>query len=186
MATMCELCRKIRSTVYCRAEAISLCLSCDRDVHGANGISKRHLRTLLCDGCGVESAAFNCNNHKLSFCHNCDRQSHSNSPQHKRTSISYYTGCPSAAELAKLWSRELDGLGDDEKQGPDVPGIGLDGSLDSLNLSAGVHAGFKHNLGSWMEPVASPSVAVSSNGNTMISMVAMQVSPFYLISLSIG
>jgi len=118
MDTMCDFCGEIRSTVYCRADSASLCLSCDEHIHGANALSKQHLRTVLCDGCSVEPAAFSCNDHNLSFCHNCDRQSHSNSPQHRRKSLSYYTGCPSAAELAELWDCELDRLGGDDQQGP--------------------------------------------------------------------
>lgn len=180
MKTMCDFCGEIRSTVYCRADAACLCLSCDGHIHGANALSKRHLRTILCDGCSVEPAAFSCNNHKLSFCHNCDRQSHSNSPQHKRKSINYYTGCPSAEELAELWSCKLDRLGgDDDKQGPGVPGIGWgnsvveDSSLENL-LASGIDAGFAQNLGSWMEPSASSMVDLplssqrDSNVNTRI------------------
>lgn len=179
MDTMCDFCGEIRSTVYCRADSASLCLSCDEHIHGANALSKRHLRTVLCDGCSVEPAAFSCNDHKLSFCHNCDRQSHSNSPQHRRKSISYYTGCPSAAELAELWDCELDRLGGDDQQGPSVPGIGWgnsggeNGSLETL-LASGIDAGFAQNLGSWIEPSASPKVDLplssqrNSNVNTML------------------
>ena len=36
MATACDFCGKIRSTVYCRSDAASLCLSCNRKVHDAN------------------------------------------------------------------------------------------------------------------------------------------------------
>lgn len=179
MGTMCDFCGEIRSTVYCKADAASLCLPCDGQIHGANALSKRHLRTLLCDGCSVEPAAFSCNNHKLSFCHNCDRQSHSNAPQHKRKSIGYYTGCPSPAELAELWNCELDRQGGDDKQGSSVPGTRWgnsgkeDVSLETL-LASGIDVGFTQKFGPWMEPSVSskvglpPSSQRNSNVNTRI------------------
>lgn len=174
MGTMCDFCGQIRSTVYCKADAASLCLTCDGQVHGANALSKRHLRTLLCDGCSVEPSAFSCNNHKLCFCHNCDRQRHSNASQHKRKSINHYTGCPSAAELAELWNCELDGEGGHDKQGSSVPGTRWsnsgreDGSLETL-LASGIDVGFAESFGSWMEPSSSASSSQrNSNVNTRI------------------
>lgn len=97
--------------VYCRSDAASLCLSCDRNVHSANALSKRHSRTLVCDGCNSQPATVRCIDEKVSLCQNCDWKSHnSQSPSlgHKKQPINCYSGCPSAAELSRIWSFILD------------------------------------------------------------------------------
>ena len=97
--------------VYCKSDAACLCLSCDRNVHSANALSKRHSRTLLCDGCHAQPATARCIEEKASLCSNCDWSRHGRSfstSGHQRQAISCYSGCPSAAELSKNWSFLLD------------------------------------------------------------------------------
>lgn len=97
--------------VYCRSDAACLCLSCDRNVHSANALSKRHSRTLLCERCNSQSAFVRCSEEKISLCQNCDWTGHENSTpasMHKRQTINCYSGCPSAAELSSIWSFVLD------------------------------------------------------------------------------
>lgn len=97
--------------VYCRSDAACLCLSCDRNVHSANALSKRHSRTLLCERCNSQPALVRCAQERVSLCQNCDWMGHGTSTSastHKRQTISCYSGCPSAAELSSIWSFVLD------------------------------------------------------------------------------
>lgn len=111
---MCDFCGDERSVVYCRSDAASLCLSCDRNVHSANALSKRHTRTLLCGRCNLQPAVVRCIEEKVSLCQNCDwtgpgtSTSAPSSHSHKRKTIDCYSGCPSAAELSSIWSSCLD------------------------------------------------------------------------------
>ncbi|CAN6992350.1 hypothetical protein IGI04_003980 [Brassica rapa subsp. trilocularis] len=112
MGYMCDFCGEQRSMVYCRSDAACLCLSCDRSIHSANALSKRHSRTLVCERCNAQPATVRCVEERVSLCQNCDWSGHNNnnnnsnslSSHHKRQSISCYSGCPSSLELASLWS----------------------------------------------------------------------------------
>ncbi|CAL9046771.1 zinc finger protein CONSTANS-LIKE 9-like [Musa acuminata AAA Group] len=107
MSHLCDFCGEQRSIVYCRSDAASLCLSCDRNVHSANALSQRHSRTLLCDRCSAQPAVIRCTEESVSLCQNCDWNGHAGSAVssgHKRETINCYIGCPSAAEFSRIWS----------------------------------------------------------------------------------
>ncbi|CAH8356429.1 unnamed protein product [Eruca vesicaria subsp. sativa] len=115
MGYMCDFCGEQRSMVYCRSDAACLCLSCDRSIHSANALSKRHSRTLVCERCNAQPATVRCVEERVSLCQNCDWSGHNNNNNnpsstnnHKRQSISCYSGCPSSSELASLWSFSSD------------------------------------------------------------------------------
>ncbi|CAN1345323.1 Zinc finger protein CONSTANS-LIKE 10 [Linum perenne] len=112
MGYICDFCGEQRSMVYCRSDAACLCLSCDRNVHAANALSKRHSRTLLCERCSSQPALVRCSEEKVSLCQNCNWMSHGTSNSaastHKRQPINCYSGCPSASELSSIWSFVLD------------------------------------------------------------------------------
>lgn len=105
---MCDYCGEQRSMVYCRSDAACLCLSCDRNVHSANALSKRHSRTLLCERCNSQPAFVRCVEENLSLCQSCDWIGHGGSsysgPPHKKQTVNCYSGCPSADELSTIWS----------------------------------------------------------------------------------
>lgn len=116
MGYMCDFCGEQRSMVYCRSDAACLCLSCDRNVHSANALSKRHSRTLLCERCNSQPALVRCAEEKASLCQNCDWVGHGSSASsstHKRQTINCYSGCPSAEEFSSLWSFFIDIPADD-------------------------------------------------------------------------
>ncbi|KAG2611231.1 zinc finger protein CONSTANS-LIKE 9-like isoform X4 [Panicum virgatum] len=107
MGALCDFCGEQRSMVYCRSDAASLCLSCDRNVHSANALSRRHTRSLLCDRCASQPATVRCLVENASLCQNCDWNGHatgSSAAGHKRQTINCYSGCPSSAELSRIWS----------------------------------------------------------------------------------
>lgn len=97
--------------VYCRSDAAYLCLSCDRNVHSANALSRRHSRTLVCERCNSQPAFIRCVEENISLCQNCDWIGHGGSnsgSSHKRQTVNSYSGCPSATELSRIWSFLLD------------------------------------------------------------------------------
>ncbi|MBA0579418.1 zinc finger protein CONSTANS-LIKE 9 [Gossypium raimondii] len=107
MGYICDFCGNQPSTVYCQSDAACLCLSCDRNVHSANALSKRHSRTLLCERCNSQPAFVRCVEERVSLCQNCDWMGHGTSTlnsTHRRQTINCYSGCPSSAELSSIWS----------------------------------------------------------------------------------
>ncbi|KAJ6802897.1 zinc finger protein CONSTANS-LIKE 9-like [Iris pallida] len=106
MGSLCDFCGEQRSMVYCRSDAARLCLSCDRNVHSANALSRRHSRTLLCDHCFSQPAIVRCIEENISLCHNCDWNGHNDSSTsgHNKQAINCYSGCPSSAEFSRIWS----------------------------------------------------------------------------------
>ncbi|XP_057796724.1 zinc finger protein CONSTANS-LIKE 9-like [Salvia miltiorrhiza] len=130
MGYLCDFCGEQRSIVYCRSDSASLCLSCDRNVHSANALSKRHSRTLLCERCNSQPASVRCMEERVSLCHNCDWMGHSSSntsTAHKKQHVNCYSGCPSAAELSHIWSFLLDS--------PSVGGSACEQGMDSMSIS---------------------------------------------------
>ncbi|XP_076926676.1 zinc finger protein CONSTANS-LIKE 9-like [Bidens hawaiensis] len=104
MGYHCDHCGEARSMVYCRSDAAYLCLSCDRIVHSANALSKRHSRALVCDRCNSQPALVRCVEEKVSLCQNCDWVGHNGSTKHSKQTLNCYSGCPSAVELSSIWS----------------------------------------------------------------------------------
>ncbi|XP_019431655.1 PREDICTED: zinc finger protein CONSTANS-LIKE 9-like isoform X2 [Lupinus angustifolius] len=107
MGYLCDFCGDQRPVVYCRSDAACLCLSCDRNVHSANALSRRHSRTLLCERCNSQPAFVRCTEENISLCQNCDWLGHgttTSSSTRKRQTIDCYSGCPSSAELSSIWS----------------------------------------------------------------------------------
>lgn len=107
MGYTCDYCGEQRSMVYCRSDAACLCLSCDRNVHSANALSRRHSRTLVCERCNSQPAFIRCIEEKVSLCQNCDWLGHGGSNSgstHNKQTVNCYSGCPSAEELSSIWS----------------------------------------------------------------------------------
>ncbi|KAL8511359.1 hypothetical protein ACS0TY_017959 [Phlomoides rotata] len=111
MGYLCDFCGEQRSVIYCESDAASLCFSCDRNVHSANALSKRHSRTLVCERCNSQAALVRCVDERISMCQDCDWMGHATTPApapapaHKKQAVNCYSGCPSAAEI---WSFLLD------------------------------------------------------------------------------
>ncbi|CAA0815447.1 Zinc finger protein CONSTANS-LIKE 9 [Striga hermonthica] len=105
MGQLCDFCREQRSIVYCTSDAACLCLSCDRTVHSANALSKRHSRTLVCGKCQSLPAITRCMDENISLCQNCYWSGHGVSgSQHKTRTIGSYSGCPTVNEFSSIWS----------------------------------------------------------------------------------
>jgi hypothetical protein len=109
MEPVCEFCGVLRAVVYCKSDLARLCLHCDGCVHSANSLSRRHMRSLLCDKCNSQPAIVRCMDDKMSLCQGCDWNANECSRLgHRRQSMNCYTGCPSLAELSRIWSSLLD------------------------------------------------------------------------------
>jgi len=109
MDPVCEFCWAVRAVVYCKSDCARLCLHCDGCVHSANSLSRRHLRSLLCDKCNSQPAMIRCMDHKMSSCHGCDWIPNDCSALgHRRLPLNCYNGCPSLAEFSRIWSFVFD------------------------------------------------------------------------------
>lgn len=126
MEKTCEFCAAPRPIIYCQADGAFLCLSCDSKVHSANALSSRHTRTLLCDSCRYNQANVRCLDHLMLLCKGCDARMHRLSPQHKKLTISSFSGCPSAKNFAALWGFGVNELDDFSTRGQH----GLDSSVE--------------------------------------------------------
>lgn len=100
---ICDFCREQKPAVYCRSDAASLCLSCDRSVHSANALSQRHFRTLVCERCNSQPASVRLTEEGLSLCQDCDWKGHDDTRTHSRQAVNCYSGCPSSDEFRSIW-----------------------------------------------------------------------------------
>lgn len=115
--TPCDHCSDAAAVLYCLADAARLCVACDRHVHQANALSKKHFRSQICDNCGKAAASSRCIWHGLALCSDCDSEVHSAVDGHRRVAVEGFSSCPSAIELATSWGLELNlkdcsGIGD--------------------------------------------------------------------------
>ncbi|KAE8075752.1 hypothetical protein FH972_014441 [Carpinus fangiana] len=108
MEPLCEFCGVVRAMVYCKSDLARLCLQCDGCVHSANSLSRRHPRSLLCDKCYSQPAIVRCMDDKMSLCQGCDLNGNECSRLgHRCQPLNCYMGCPSLAELSRIWSSVL-------------------------------------------------------------------------------
>ncbi|KAL0319816.1 UNVERIFIED_CONTAM: Zinc finger protein CONSTANS-LIKE 12 [Sesamum radiatum] len=119
----CEFLWVARAVVYCKPDEARLCLQCDGCVHSANALSRRHLRSIICDKCVSQAATVRCLDEKLSLCEACD--SCCFGMEHRRVKLSFYSGCPTLAEFSKIWASVVDsttpqevGVGDARASSP--------------------------------------------------------------------
>ncbi|KAK9090039.1 hypothetical protein Sjap_023216 [Stephania japonica] len=102
----CDFCSEEAAIIYCRADSAKLCLFCDRHVHSANDLSRKHHRSQICDNCGSEPVTVRCATDNLVLCHDCDWDAHGNcsvAASHRRDAVEGFSGCPSAHDLAESW-----------------------------------------------------------------------------------
>ncbi|KAG0483387.1 hypothetical protein HPP92_011471 [Vanilla planifolia] len=112
---VCDYCSHAMALLYCRADTARLCVACDRMVHEANALARKHSRFQICDNCGASAASFRCAVDSLLLCQDCDIDVHSSAAEaaeatggHARASIEGFSGCPSAVELAETFGVELE------------------------------------------------------------------------------
>ncbi|KAK6912924.1 CCT domain [Dillenia turbinata] len=109
----CDFCNEKPSVLFCRADSTKFCLFCDQQVHSANALSLKHVRSQICDNCRSEPASFRCSTDNLLLCQDCDWDSHGNCPVsalHERTKIEGFSDCPSAFELSSIWGFDLSSI----------------------------------------------------------------------------
>ncbi|CAL4999977.1 unnamed protein product [Urochloa decumbens] len=107
----CDYCGEAAAALHCRADAARLCVACDRHVHAANALSRKHVRAPLCAGCAARPAAARvpaagAGGEAAFLCADCcDGADCGGVP------VEGFSGCPSAAELAASWGLDLRGAG---------------------------------------------------------------------------
>ncbi|XP_022751839.1 zinc finger protein CONSTANS-LIKE 14-like [Durio zibethinus] len=108
---LCDFCNSKPAVFYCRADSAKLCLFCDQQVHSANALSIKHIRSQICDGCKTKPASFVCSNDNLMLCQDCDWNSHNSncsvSALHERSPVEGFSGRPSVIELASIFGIDL-------------------------------------------------------------------------------
>uniref|UniRef100_A0A1D1XV94 Zinc finger protein CONSTANS-LIKE 9 n=1 Tax=Anthurium amnicola TaxID=1678845 RepID=A0A1D1XV94_9ARAE len=155
MGQLCDFCGEQKSMVYCRSDAACLCLSCDRIVHSENALSRRHLRTLLCDGCNSQPAAVRYIEEKVSLCENCNWNGHGHLVStfgSKKQTINCYSGCPSSSELSRIWSFVL--------EIPPIEGTKCSQGIGLMSINENSGSKF------WDSSDYSSTVEVTSSSNT--------------------
>ncbi|MBA0814561.1 hypothetical protein Gohar_020386, partial [Gossypium harknessii] len=118
--SLCHFCNSKPAVLYCSADSARLCLFCDQQVHSANALSLKHVRSQICDGCKAKPASFLCSIDNLMLCHDCDWSSHNKnnnnnssssnscvSAMHERAPVEGFSGRPSVVELASLFGFDL-------------------------------------------------------------------------------
>lgn len=106
----CEFCSNSVAVLFCRADSAKLCLSCDRVVHAANALSRKHVRCQICDNCRGQPVAVRCATDTLLLCQECDWDAHggcSAAAAHDRSPVDGFSGCPAALDLASIWGLDL-------------------------------------------------------------------------------
>ncbi|KAK2993601.1 hypothetical protein RJ640_030908 [Escallonia rubra] len=107
----CDFCNDQIAVLYCRADSAKLCLSCDQQVHSANALSLKHVRSQICDNCGAEPVSVRCATDNLVLCQECDWDAHggcSVSAAHDRIPVEGFSGCPTALELGTAWGLDVE------------------------------------------------------------------------------
>ncbi|XP_019185684.1 PREDICTED: zinc finger protein CONSTANS-LIKE 2-like [Ipomoea nil] len=80
-ARVCDVCRSVTCTVYCRTDAAYLCGGCDAHIHRT---ATAHERVWVCEACERAPAAFLCKADAASLCATCDADVHSANPLARR------------------------------------------------------------------------------------------------------
>ncbi|RLM61960.1 zinc finger protein CONSTANS-LIKE 15-like [Panicum miliaceum] len=107
----CDYCGEAAAALHCRADAARLCVACDRHVHAANALSRKHVRAPLCAGCAARpaaarvAAAAGAGGEAAFLCADC-REGRGDG-----VAVEGFSGCPSAAELTASWGLDLRGAG---------------------------------------------------------------------------
>lgn len=81
LGRQCDSCKGAPSLLFCHADAVYLCGTCDARVHGA---SRRHARVWLCEVCEQAPAAVACKADAAVLCAACDADVHAANPLARR------------------------------------------------------------------------------------------------------
>ncbi|KAI3468389.1 hypothetical protein Pfo_030107 [Paulownia fortunei] len=100
-AKLCDSCKAVSATVFCRADSAFLCMTCDAKIHAANKLASRHARVWVCEVCEQAPASVTCKADAAALCATCDRDIHSANPlarRHERLPIVPFYDAASATK----------------------------------------------------------------------------------------
>lgn len=165
---LCDFCSEAYALLYCRADSAKLCLTCDQQVHSANSLARKHVRSQLCDKCSDEAVSIRCSTDNAVLCQDCDWEEHGGSTLHQRHSVEGFDGCPSAQELALRWGFDLTDKPQADNACSPLCSSLVDDPLDSL-ISGG-----RLNWDSWLCTPQDLLVPTSDFSPTLYSLPAKQ------------
>eukprot|EP00243_Klebsormidium_subtile_P002828 TRINITY_DN15751_c0_g1_i1.p1 TRINITY_DN15751_c0_g1~~TRINITY_DN15751_c0_g1_i1.p1 ORF type:complete len:409 (+),score=55.48 TRINITY_DN15751_c0_g1_i1:360-1586(+) len=105
MPKQCDACQSQKATVYCRADVAFLCNGCDRVIHEANPLARRHERVFVCEVCETLPAVVNCKADSAFICSNCDTSIHGANGlarRHERVPVTPFYECQDAVKVAHI------------------------------------------------------------------------------------
>ncbi|XP_031123592.1 zinc finger protein CONSTANS-LIKE 5-like [Ipomoea triloba] len=83
-AKPCDYCKIAVALVFCRVDAVFMCLECDAKVHATNKLGSKHERVWVCEVCEHAPASVTCKADAAALCVTCDRDIHSANPLAQR------------------------------------------------------------------------------------------------------
>jgi hypothetical protein len=81
---LCDSCKSVKATLFCRSDSAFLCITCDSNIHAANKLASRHHRVSLCEVCEQAPAHVTCKADAAALCVSCDHDIHSANPLARR------------------------------------------------------------------------------------------------------
>jgi hypothetical protein len=105
MPKQCDACQTDKATVYCRADVAYLCNGCDRVIHEANPLARRHERVHVCEVCELLPAVVNCKADSAFICAGCDASIHAANGlarKHERVPVTPFYECQDAVKVAHI------------------------------------------------------------------------------------
>jgi hypothetical protein len=81
---LCDSCKSVKATLFCRSDSAFLCITCDSNIHAATKLASRHHRVSLCEVCEQAPAHVTCKADAAALCVSCDHDIHSANPLARR------------------------------------------------------------------------------------------------------
>ncbi|XP_028765697.1 B-box zinc finger protein 20-like [Neltuma alba] len=110
MKILCDVCDRAEASVFCPSDEAALCCACDRTIHHANKLSRKHSRfslhhpssnsSPLCDICQERRAYLFCQEDRAILCRECDVPLHRASEHTRKHNRFLLTGVKLSASIS--------------------------------------------------------------------------------------
>ncbi|XP_054776441.1 B-box zinc finger protein 20-like [Prosopis cineraria] len=110
MKILCDVCDRAEASLFCPSDEAALCYACDRTIHHANKLSRKHYRfslhhpssnfSPLCDICQERRAYLFCKEDRAILCRECDIPIHRASEHTRKHNRFLLTGVKISASTS--------------------------------------------------------------------------------------